>query len=63
MIKTKDGEKNIEDVDVGDYVLARNPETGEQEYKKVSETFAHKEDVIVHVQIGNEDIQTTFNHP
>ena len=63
IIKTKDGEKNIEDVEVGDYVLARNPETGEQEYKKVSETFAHKEDVIVHVKIGNEDIQTTFNHP
>jgi len=53
IIKTKDGEKNIEDVEVGDYVLARNPETGEQEYKKVSETFAHKEDVIIHVQIGN----------
>ena len=63
IIKTKDGEKNIEDVEVGDYVLARNPETREQEYKKVSETFAHKEDVIIHVQIGNEDIQTTFNHP
>ena len=29
-VKTEDGEKNIEDVKAGDYVLAENPDTGEQ---------------------------------
>ncbi|MDD6071895.1 MAG: polymorphic toxin-type HINT domain-containing protein, partial [Clostridiales bacterium] len=62
-VKTEDGEKNIEDVETGDYVLAENPETGEQEYKEVVRTFIHVKYVLVHVTVGEEEIETTLEHP
>ena len=62
-VKTADGEKNIEDVEIGDYVLAENPETGEQEYKKVVRTYIHEKTTLVHVFVGEEEIETTVEHP
>ena len=62
-VKTKDGEKNIEDVETGDYVLSENPETGEQEYKEIRRTFIHVKYVLVHVIIGEEEIEATLEHP
>ena len=38
LVCTVDGEVPIE---VGDYVLAENPETGESDYKPVLETYEH----------------------
>ena len=60
---TADSLKDIEDVEVGDYVLAENPETGEQEYKEVVNTYTHEKDVIVHIYVGDEEIETTREHP
>ncbi|MDE6433431.1 MAG: hypothetical protein K2L07_04310 [Lachnospiraceae bacterium] len=62
-VKTVNGEKNIEDVESGDYVLAENPETGEQEYKKVVRTYIHEKTTLVHVFVGKEEIETTVEHP
>ena len=63
IVKTEDGEKNIEDVKVGDYVLAENPETGEREYKRVARTYIHEKTTLVHVFVGDEEIETTVEHP
>lgn len=68
-IKTEDGEKNIEDIEVGDRVYSYNPETGEEGYKTVKRTFIKESDEIVHVTITNADksesvtIDATPGHP
>jgi len=62
-VKTAEGDKNIEDVEEGDYVLAKNPETGEQEYKKVTRTYIHEKTILVHVFVGEQEIETTPEHP
>ena len=62
-VMTADGLKDIEDVEVGDYVLAENPETGEQEYKEVVNTYIHEKDIIVHIYVGDDEIETTREHP
>lgn len=48
VVKTADGEKNVEEVNTGDYVLSEDPETGEQEYKEVVHTFIHVKWKLVH---------------
>ena len=68
-IKTEDGDKNIEDIEVGDRVYSYNPETGEEGYKTVKRTFIKESDEIVHVTITNADksesvtIDATPGHP
>ena len=62
-VKTAEGDRNIEEVEEGDYVLAENPETREQEYKKVVRTFIREKYELVHVTVGKEEIETTVEHP
>jgi RHS repeat-associated protein len=63
-IQTIDGEKNIEDIQVGDWVLADDPNTpGEVEYKQVLETFIRHTDKLVDLFIDGEVISTTGEHP
>ena len=62
-IRTSDGEKNIEDIEIGDEVYACDVETGEIGLKKVKQTFVHDETEIVHVTIAGETIDTTAEHP
>ena len=62
-VKTAEGDRNIEEVEEGDYVLAENPETGEQECKKVVRTFIREKYELVHVTVGKEEIETTVEHP
>ena len=68
-IKTEDGDKNIEDIEVGDRVYSYNPETGEEGYKIVKRTFIKESDEIVHITITNADksesvtIDATPGHP
>ena len=68
-IKTEDGDKNIEDIEVGDRVYSYNTETGEEGYKTVKRTFIKESDEIVHVTITNADksesvtIDATPGHP
>ena len=60
---TDEGEKNIEDVEVGDKVLSKDENTGEVAYKEVTATFNHETDEIYKIHVGDQVIESTFNHP
>ena len=62
-IRTADGEKNIEDIEVGDEVYSSDVETGEVGLKHVLWTKVAETTDIVHVTIGENVIDTTPNHP
>ncbi|MCT8335633.1 polymorphic toxin-type HINT domain-containing protein, partial [Leptospira sp. 85282-16] len=63
-IHTKDGLKNIEDIQVGDEVLSKSDETGEVSYRKVLNTFIRQTDAIYTVSFANGTVlETTWNHP
>ncbi|NEN87036.1 polymorphic toxin-type HINT domain-containing protein [Paenibacillus elgii] len=62
-VVTDEGEKNIEDIQVGDKVLSKNEETGEVSYKEVTVTFNHEMDEIYKIYVGDQAIKSTFNHP
>lgn len=58
-----DGEhKPIEDVQVGDKVVATDPETGEQAAKAVEHVFVH-DDTVIDLAVDGEVITTTDDHP
>ncbi|KRE59424.1 hypothetical protein ASG78_16265 [Nostocoides sp. Soil756] len=54
--------KPIEDVRVGDKVIATDPESGEQVAKTVEHVFVH-EDTVVDLVVDGEVISTTEDHP
>ncbi|MDC0764914.1 polymorphic toxin-type HINT domain-containing protein [Brevibacillus sp. AG] len=62
-VLTEDGEKNIEDIVVGDKVLSKNDKTGEIAYKKVTHLHRNKKEYIYELTVGNQIIETTDNHP
>lgn len=62
LIKTKEGNKAIEEIEVGDLVYARNTETGEEGYKEVVRLFPNSTEELVHVAIGDTVIDTTPAH-
>jgi Pretoxin HINT domain len=63
-ILTSEGEKKIEDIQVGDWVVADDPNTvGEIEYKQVLDTFVRHTDKLVDLYIDGEVISTTGEHP
>ncbi len=54
--------KPIEDVRIGDEVIATDPETGEQGARAVEQVFVH-EDTVVDLLVDGEVITTTEDHP
>ena len=62
-VKTSDGEKNIEDIEVGDEVYAYDVQTGETGVKKVVRTYIHDAEKLVYVTVDGETIEATTNHP
>jgi len=62
-VLTEDGYKNIEDIEVGDKVLAYDEKTGEQAYKKVVQLFRGETKEWYHVFVDGEEIVCTGNHP
>jgi RHS repeat-associated protein len=62
-VLTDEGEKNIEDIEVGDRVLAKSDVTGEVAYKKVTGLFQKQSDEIYSIYIGKEVIEATKEHP
>jgi Pretoxin HINT domain len=63
-ILTSEGEKKIEDIQVGDWVVADDPNTvGEIEYKQVLDTFVRHTDKLVDLYIDGEVTSTTGEHP
>ncbi len=63
LVKTEDGSKVIEEIKVGDYVFATDPESGESGYKKVLQTFVNETHETVDVTYDGETITTTPTHP
>ena len=53
----------IENISVGDWVWASDPDTGETELKKVVQTFINKSTELVHITVNGETISTTKEHP
>lgn len=50
MIETADGDRPIEEIQIGDLVLSANPETGEIAYKPVVNTYVHVTDLQIKVK-------------
>ena len=61
MIETADGDRTIEEIQIGDLVLSANPETGEIAYKPVVNTYVHVTDTVLYLTIDEEIIETTFD--
>jgi RHS repeat-associated protein len=63
-ILTTDGIKNIEDIKVGDWVIADDPTTpGEIEARQVTDTFVRETTALVDLYVDGEVISTTGEHP
>ena len=63
LVLTANGLMAIENIRVGDKVIATDPETFETSEKKVTEAFARKVNFLIHLVVGGEEIITTPNHP
>ena len=63
LVLTIDGNKPIEEIKAGDLVYSTNPETGESEYKEVVRAFRKESNVLIHIFVNGEEIETTPNHP
>lgn len=63
LVLTANGLMAIENIRVGDKVIATDPETFETSEKKVTEAFARKVNYLIHLVVGGEEIITTPNHP
>ena len=62
-VVTEEGLKPIEEVKVGDKVLAYDEATGEQAYKKVVRLFRNTTNEWYHIIANNEEIVCTGGHP
>lgn len=63
LVLMADGTKKpIEQVKVGDNVLATDPESGEQAAKAVTAVFVHK-DTVSRLEIDRQVLETTEDHP
>ncbi|MBN2133603.1 MAG: Hint domain-containing protein [Sedimentisphaerales bacterium] len=63
LIATPDGLKPIEDIKVGDLVLAADPETGENGAYRVAQTFKRDATALIDIEVGNKRITCTPEHP
>ncbi|WP_344844083.1 RHS repeat-associated core domain-containing protein [Kribbella ginsengisoli] len=63
LVLMADGSKKpISQVEVGDEVLATDPETGEQGPHKVTQVFEHS-DRVIDLEVAGDVVTTTANHP
>lgn len=63
LIQTKNGEVPIENIKIGDLVLAKDTDKGIQSYRPVEKLFDTISDEIYNLQIGKTNVRTTGNHP
>ncbi|MGN0632910.1 MAG: polymorphic toxin-type HINT domain-containing protein [Oscillospiraceae bacterium] len=63
LVTTEDGQKPIEEIEVGDKVLSENELTGEVAVKTVTETYVNETDELVHIVVNGEEISATPTHP
>jgi len=62
-VLTEDGEVPIEQIQVGDKVLAKDEETGDTAFKEVEWLFQREVDATYNLHIGDTVISTTDEHP
>jgi len=62
-VATRDGEKPISEIRIGDYVLAWDQETGEISFYPVTDTIHHTDRTVVRLTIDGETLTTTPEHP
>ena len=62
LVTTRSGFKPIEEIVIGDYVLSRNEETGEDSYKKVIDTLVRSTQEICTIELENGKIKSTTGH-
>ena len=62
-VATADGQKPIEDIQVGDYVWAWDEETDDVALKQVVETYINETTELTHVFVNGEEIIATPTHP
>lgn len=63
LVLMADGSRRaIEDIEIGDEVVATDPETGEQAAKAVTHVWVH-EDTLVDLEVDDTTITTTEDHP
>lgn len=62
-VQTADGEKPIEEIEIGDRVLSKDETTGEIAIKEVTATFNHETDEIYQIHVGDQVVESTYNHP
>ena len=63
LIATADGQKAIEDIEVGDLVWATDTETGETALKEVVRLFRNETKEWIHITVNGETITCTPEHP
>ena len=63
LVLAASGHVAIEKIEAGDLVWAENPETGEKELKEIVQTFVNETTELIHLQVGDEEIITTPEHP
>jgi len=62
-VSTEDGDVPISEIEVGDTVTAYDEETGEIGEYEVTHTIDHVDEIIIHLYIDGELIETTPEHP
>jgi intein/homing endonuclease len=62
-VETRDGERPIASIKVGDQVFAYNSATGKEEYETVDAVLVHTDPVTEDLTISGEVIHTTPEHP
>lgn len=63
LVHTKDGFRNIEDIKEGELIWSWNEDTDEVALKPVIKTTTNKVDILIKLVIGQEEIETTPDHP
>ena len=63
LVLSDDGEVAIEEIQVGDYVLAKDPESGEEGFREVLTAYVKETDELIHLTVDGETITTTRSHP
>ena len=62
LVTTRSGLKPIEEIVIGDYVLSINEETGENSYKKITDTLVRSTQEICTIELETGKIKSTTGH-
>lgn len=63
LVQAENGEKPIEEIEVGDYVWAYDEYTKDTALKRVVETYINETDELMHIFVSGEEIICTPSHP